>query len=274
MIYDINGNQLTNAYDINGNLLTQAYDLEGNPLMEDEPTPPTPIQSNFKVMSYNVQYWGGMNANTEMLQTIINTYDVDVIGTQEGSGTAGGGLFSDYGYSEASGNLSLISKYALGDFVAANYTDGRRGYIKAYIQFNGKRICIIDTHLETGFESVNKIAEAQQLFELVQNEDYFIITGDFNTTCKSVNAYHYNVIYKQFVDAGYHLANCSNQHGFIDTWTDGTSVNDVWFPTDNIITSANIDIVNVIADTLKVDVAAQTGQSIDHLPVIACLAIY
>ena len=111
------------------------------------------------------------------------------------------------------------------------------------------------------------------VFNLVQNEPYFIITGDFNTVCKSVNDTEYTTIMKQFIDAGYHSANCSAQHGFLDTWTAGSTASGTWYPCDHIITSANISMNTVIVDTTKIDVAEQTGQAIDHLPIVAYLTV-
>ena len=78
---------------------------------------------------------------------------------------------------------------------------------------------------------------------------------------------------KPFVDAGYNVANCTSDSGFIGTYTSGNTASSTFWPNDNIITSANLEIDNFIVDTSKIDVAEQTSQTIDHLPLIAYLTI-
>ena len=275
-IYTVNGNLINNAYDVNGNNLIQAYDINGNPLLIDG--------VDITVMSYNVQSFTDLNGNQSMQETILNTYDADIIGFQEMTqrnvmpdiATA---LLVDYPYTylgEQGTKTAFASKYALSNYsftAFQNVSTGARGYQKAYFTVDDKTICWINTHLATSQEETYKVAQAQEIFNAVQNELYFIITGDFNTGCESTAEEEYTTIMKQFIDAGYHSANCSNQHGFIGTWTNGTTADSHFEPTDHIITSANIYIRNVIADTTKIDVAAQTGQTIDHLPLIAFLTI-
>lgn len=276
MIYNVNGAQLNTAYDVDGEELEQAYDIGGNPLMEQ------PVSQGLVVMTYNVQWFSGLNADQQMQQTIIDTYKADIIGLQElhsAMPEVGTAVLSDYPYitlGAMSNKTGMASKIQLNNISAANFVNQAsetRGYQKAYFTYNGKTICWVNTHLETStFETV-KVAQAAEVFALVQNETYFIITGDFNTTCKSTADTEYTTIMKQFLDAGYNSANCSEQHGFIDTWTSGSTAGGVWYPTDHVITSANIDIETVVADTLKIDIAAQTGQSIDHIPLIALLTV-
>ena len=273
MMYDIDGNPLSVVYDIDGNSLAQAYDIDGNPLI--------PMQTDLVVMSYNVQWFTGINSDQTMQKSIIDTYQADIIGLQEVSAlpSVSSGLFEDYNYSYLgvqSNKTAIVSKPVLANVSAGTFTNQAgetRGYQKAYFEHDGKTICWINAHLATSGYEAAKVAQAGELFNMVANEQYFIITGDFNTVCKSVNDTEYTTIMKQFIDAGYHSANCSNQHGFLNTWTDGTSLSDTWYPCDHVITSANIYINNVVVDTTKIDVAAQTGQTIDHLPIIAELSI-
>ena len=277
MIYDKNGTSLNDvAYDIEGTLLNQAYDIDGNELFND---------NTLTVMTYNVQWFSHINSNQTMQESIFDTYDADIIGLQELTKTSstmpslGETLFADYTYQAIGGQTNktgIVSKIELSNTTTANFVrqaSETRGYQKTYITVNGTPICWVNTHLETsGSESV-KVAQAQEVFNLVQNEPCFIITGDFNTVCKSTSDTEYTTIMKQFVDAGYNCANCTEQHGFLDTWTDGSTASGTWYPCDHIITSSNIDINTVIVDTTKIDVASQTGQSIDHLPLIAYLTI-
>jgi len=277
-VYDIDGNSITNVHDIDGITLSQAYDIEGNVLLPIEPS------GNITVMSYNVQWFSGLNSNQSMQENILGTYDADIIGLQEltrdsSMPSMGTTLFSDYQHQYIGGQANktgLVSKYPLSNVVSSNFINQAsetRGYQKAYLSVGGKTICWINTHLETSsYESV-KVAQAGEIYNLVQNEPYFIITGDFNTVCKSVNDTEYTTIMKQFIDAGYNSANCSEQHGFLDTWTSGSTASGTWYPCDHVITSANITITDVIVDTTKIDVAAQTGQSIDHLPLVAYLTV-
>lgn len=273
MIYSLNGTQLGAAYDVEGQRLAQAYDIEGNPLIDG---------ADLVVMTYNVQWFSALNSNQSMQQGIIDTYAANIIGLQElhsAMPAVGTAVLADYPYIVLGGQTNktgMASKIQLNNASTANFStqaSETRGYQKAYITAEGKTICWINTHLETSsYESV-KVAQAAEVFDLVENEDYFIITGDFNTVCKSTADTEYTTIMKQFIDAGYNSANCSEQHGFLDTWTSGSTSGGTWYPCDHVITSANISIDNVIVDTTKIDVAAQTGQSIDHLPLIAYLTI-
>lgn len=277
-IYDITGNSLDSVYGTGGELLGQAYDIDGNELIE-------PVQTELVVMSYNVQGFTGLNANESMQSGIISTYNPLIVGLQElGRNTSfpsvGAAVFSDYPYKYLSPPIynrpAIASKVQLNDVTGNEFVnqDGEsKGYQKSYFSFSGKTICWINAHLATSDNESAKVAQAHELYELVQNETYFIITGDFNTVCKTTSATEYTTIMKQFIDAGYHSANCSEQHGFIDTWTSGHTSGGTWYPCDHIITSANISINTVIADMTKIAIAEQTSQSIDHLPIIAYLTI-
>lgn len=276
-VYDISGTNLNDtAYDVSGEFLEQAYNIEGASLYDDV--------GRIKVMSYNVQWFSGINSNETMQEEIIDEYNVDIIGLQEltlGSSipSLGSAIFDAYDYQYIGSQYNktgIVSKTALSNKTSAlfvNQASENRGYDKGYFTFNGKTICLINTHLETSSNESVKVAQAKEVFDLVENEEYFIITGDFNTVCKSVNDTEYNTIMKQFIDSGYHSANCSEQHGFINTWTDGSTASGTWYPCDQIITSGNIIITNVVVDDSKIAVAEQTGQSIDHLPIIAYLTI-
>ena len=278
MIYELIGTEINEAYAKEGTSLNQAYDIEGNEVF-------TTIEDGLTIMTYNVQAFTALNSNKNMQTSILNTYDADFIGFQEVSTSTtlpsiATELLTSYPYINQLRGNAMASKRSLTNITNGIFenqafaTESKlRRYQKAYFTYNNKTICWVNTHLETSdYESV-KVAQAQEIFNLVQNEPYFIITGDFNTVCKSVNDTEYTTIMKQFVDAGYNVANCSNQHGFIDTWTSGSTASGTWYPCDHIITSSNIDIDTVIADTTKIDVASETGQSIDHLPLIAYLTI-
>ena len=276
-VYDINGQQITSVFGVDGQSLTQAYDILGNELLEDQP-----VSDALTVMTYNVQWWSGLNSNVEMKETIIDRYSAQIIGLQElrtAMGTVGQTVLADYPYQVLgvqTNKTGIVSEITLSDTQAgvfATQASETRGWQSAYFAFNGKRIFWLNAHLETSSNESVKVAQAKEVFDMVQGKEYFIITGDFNTVCKSVNDTEYTTIMKQFIDAGYHSANCSQQHGFIDTWTSGSTLSGTWYPCDHIITSANIAIDSVTADTTKIEVASETGQSIDHIPLIAEVTI-
>lgn len=276
-IYNIGGTEINSAYSASGSVLANAYALDGTPVSGTVLT----------VMTYNVMRWEGLNANKTIQDEAFVTRGADIIGIQEWGYNASGGsvggiavltYLDDCGYDHVEVGTSiynknaLVSKYALSNVSEAVFAqDSSTSYQKCYFTFNGKSICWINTHLLTSSQEAGNVAEAGVIFDAVENETYFIITGDFNTVCKSVNDTEYTTIMKQFVDAGYNVANCSAQHGFIDTWTDGTTIEDIWYPCDHIITSSNINMISVVRDMTKVE--AETGSVIDHVPLIAYLSV-
>lgn len=275
MIYDVQGNEISSAYAIDGGALSQAYDVQGNELIDD----------SFVVMSYNVQWMSGINSDMTMQASILNAYHPDVIGFQEFQKAVSSQMPSWVNtlvpeYQTLMGNYgnknALSSKYAMTNFTTvpfATQTMDGQSYSTATITVDGKSIFLLNAHLTTSDYEETKVEQAGEVFDALQGHEYFILMGDFNTVCKTVNDTEYTTIMKQFVDAGYNVANCSPQHGFTDTWTSGSTAIGTWYPCDHIITSANISINNVIVDTTKIDVVAQTGQSIDHLPIVAYLTV-
>ena len=275
MIYNINGNNIDSVYDLSGQSLSQAYDVQGNEL----------IDNSLVVMSYNLQWMTGINSDMTMQASILNAYHPDVIGFQEFQKAVSSQMPSWVNtlvpdYQTLMGNYgnknALSCKYTMTNFTTIPFTtqtmDGQ-SYSTATITVDGKSIFLVNAHLTTSDYETTKVEQAEEVFDALQGHEYFILMGDFNTVCKSVNDTEYTTIMKQFVDAGYNCANCTAQFGFKDTWTSGSTAGGTWYPCDHIITSANISIDSVIVDRTKVDVAAQTGQSIDHLPIIATLII-
>jgi endonuclease/exonuclease/phosphatase family metal-dependent hydrolase len=277
-VYDVSGNKVLAVYDIGGNTVDKIYDVSGN------------VASDLVVMSYNVQRFGGVNSNVDIVDDIFMKYNPDIIGFQE-----------YYTTSQMDGvDLpTFLGRYwrnlEIGDTKIANYTKAvasnleltepstvyytvyseSRSYQKMYVTVNGKRIAIFHTHLDydnLGSPQTSKVKQMKELFDAVSQEEYFIAFGDVNTVCQSTADADYINMIKQFVDAGYNCANCSEQHGFYGTWTNGTTeTNGLWEQNDNIITSANIDIRKVIIDRTKID--ANTGGQIDHLPLVAYLSV-
>lgn len=150
----------------------------------------------------------------------------------------------------------FASKYKLLDVVATSFSEsgayGTRYMLKGYINIKGRKICIINVHLTPGDSAAIRATQTQEILATVQNEDYFIIFGDFN----AANATEYNA----YANAGYNMANCAWFGNLLTA--PYTSPNMVY---DNIITSPNIKIDN-----------AEVGDYVtsDHLPIIAELTIY
>ena len=283
MIYDIDGNIISTAYDINGDQLTQCYDIDGNPLLSGE---------SLKVMTYNVGRFTNFNSQQAMQNAIITNNEPDIIGMQElGSGSissVGTNMLSDYAVKQLSNHNNKIlmvsktiqlSNLVIADFVHQDPKDEQlygetRAYMKADIDVNGKNVTWINSHLAFNTKSV-QYEQMGEIFTMAEQCDRVIITADFNSGDINASSDDYIYMYKQFVDAGYNLANCSPSAGFTKTYTGLTSASslaDFEKCTDSIIVSGNIAINQVIFDTTKL--SYQNGQSIDHIPVVAKLIIY
>lgn len=289
--YDIHGNQLDCLYGLNGQRLEQAYDIDGNPLFEKEPEEPTEIV----VMSYNVgQWYAGYNqmipnsvadAYYTLQRGIMATHRPAIAAFQEYASTFSSGkttqsvigeYFTNSFVNNKSGyqiKATYTNGYPMSDIEDANYSGATWGYIKCKVTIGGKDVWIFNTHLATSSTESEKVREAKLLFDMVSQLDRFIILGDFNTVCLSVNDTEYTTIMKQYIDAGFRIANCSPQFGFNPTWTESTDQNGTWYPCDHIITSSNIQMKNVEVDLSKIPVCSELGVRIDHCPIVATLVV-
>lgn len=290
-IYDIYGNQLQAVYDIEGNSLQYAYDIEGSQIFGGKPPVGTPL----KVMTYNVQYFNGINSQSAMQNAIISLYEPDIIGMQElGTYTAsnlpsvGQTMLANYPNKQFSNHKNKVlmvtkslalSNVAIADFENQDPQDvsqynETRAYMKADITVGGKTITWINTHLCYLTKSV-MYEQMAEVFAMAEQCEYVIITGDFNSGVTGLEENDYIYMYKQFVDAGYNLANNSPTAGFVNTYaylTNPTSLADLQTAPDSIIVSGNIDIDSVVFDTTKFSYL--NGSVIDHIPVIATLTIH
>lgn len=275
-IYNKNGEIVSSVYNYQGAGLQQAFDKDGNPLMS----------SSFIVMSYNVQDFLGINSQQSLQNAIVYRYNADFIGIQEFYNTntvpqiASNMLASyDYLYRSSHKNfLAIASKKQMTSVVATDFETQdpndmsqygeTRAYIKGYLNVGGHNVCIINTHL--CLTDAPKWAQMAELFEIAENEEYCILTGDFNSFALSTADNDYINMFKPFVDAGYKLANSN----FTKTYcraNSATSLNDFDTAPDNIIVSGNINIDSVVFDTTKLNYL--NGSKIDHIPVIATLSI-
>lgn len=133
-------------------------------------------------------------------------------------------------------------------------TNTTRNWIKGYTYLNGKKICLICTHLSPVWERGK--ANATELLNAVVEEDpeYLILCGDFNLLRNTAEVV-------AFETAGY-VVSCGNtEHG-----------GHTYGPGDFVITTSNINVKSVYCDTQKIE--DPNVEYIDHLPTITYLEIY
>lgn len=247
------------------------------------------------VMSYNVQWFTGRNANTIMQDAIIRKFKPDIIGLQEFREYTPGSpdvsvktgmdvwntIFKDYEYTHLAkfGNINYkgnASKFEMTDIVDKPFDVNhgeQRGYTKCYITVNGKKICWINTHLATTDLQADKIAQANQIVDLVKDEPYFIVTGDFNTRHEPELG-EFNSIMKPFLDIGANTANFKAADNYIFTYCDGKDFSSGnKYPHDHVITSSNIAIDKVFADDTKYMSMFKDTNALDHVPLVAFLTV-
>ena len=236
-----------------------------------------------KIMTYNVQWFTGINSQLDMQKQIVNKYHANIIGLQELTTT---GRINSVGRKALAGYdnlylskhknfLGIASVYPLKNVRSHEFTfqdpedmaryGETRSYMTGSLEVGGKTITIINTHLCYLTSSV-KYKQMNQIFRRAQKSPSVIITGDFN--CFDDDSQMFN----KFIDAGYNLANCAAK--ITKTWTDKTSVrrlSQMTFPTDNVITSGDIEIKKVVFDKTKL--SYPNGFMIDHIPIIVTLCI-
>lgn len=294
MIYDSNGNALSAVYDKDGISLSKAYDKDGNVIFQQGDS------NTLTVMAYNVGHfyseWHDAPTSTgdvfyQRNKGIFDKYHpVDFAGLSEWSNVIGTvqasvlmdefftSYYPDYTPYPPSPNAALTSAFSVtpSSVALTRYqTQGNetRYYQKSYATFNGKTICCLLTHLDLVSSARN--AQFIELMNAVQNEEYFIITGDFNFTITQVGDSEYNNSIQIALNRGYHSA--QNANSLLMTCYSGETVAESAniYALDNIITSSNIDISNVRVDTTKLTdgICSQYGIIIDHLPLVADLTI-
>ena len=246
---------------------------------------------NLKVMTYNLgrysygsEPWGLNDNNYDEKLTNYRRFfgkeKCDIVCLQEWDRVIKYGspdiesdtvLFSHwYDYNQNSGNWTAIkSKYWMQNDNLKQLTDGRY-YSEGNITVGDKCIYVLDVHLSPGFDETGvntRYAEVTEVLGLVEDKERFIICGDFNP-----NPDEYHSMYQRFIDAGYNVAN-GGFFGDFWTWTTNRADFDSDTPTgtlyyvDNIITSANIDIISAE----RVNVYDQLSS--DHIPIIAELSV-
>lgn len=278
MIYDMYGNALQAAFDKNGAALNQTFDING-----------TPMVGTLKVMTYNVLRWEGDNALVSIQDVAFGNVGADIVGIQEWGYTESKNIdgvsctayLGNHGYdyiAVTSGDVNhkaVASKIPMTGMTEVVYTQSieTRSYTKSYFTFGGKTIAFFNTHTDYQLNSSVKFAQIQELLDAVSEEDYFILTGDLNTTCTSKAETEYLSCVQPFVDAGYNVANSPANQELIWTFYNGKTptASTQITPPDNIITSANISILSTYTVDTKLE--EDTSNVIDHLPLVCVLAI-
>lgn len=281
-IYNKDGVVISSCYDVDGLIQNVAYDVDGDIVF--------PTESNLKVMTYNVQWFTGINSQLSMQQSIINNYDADIIGIQEISKngnipSVGQTVLSPYQYQQLSNHknyIAMMSKIPLSNIVIADYVNQdpndmtqyneTRAYMIAEISVAGKTITWINTHLCLTPEY--KYLQMKEVFDIMETKEYAIVTGDFNISdYEAISDPKWVNMIKQFVDAGYNIAN-NRPTGHTNTYTSAataSSLADLTKPHDDIIVSGNINILSVVFDTTKFSYL--NGSAIDHIPISVVLQI-
>lgn len=299
-IYDVNGKAINAVYNIGGHKIGVYYDVDGNAYSVTK----TKI-GELVAMSFNVGHWNSVNETPSGLNYLLDTYAPDLMAMQEydEKQSVGGvqitNTINDYfsNFERAEWWAVGSPTYALNNAEALTFSTGRT-YQKMYITIGGKSIAVFNVHMTwESLTSTKRITEAKELFDIVANEEYFIIIGDLNLTCRSTTDRDYIEMVKQFEDAGYNVANCSPKaniayrypennnlayempdapsQGFVYTCTESTTstYTDEWYAHDSIITSANIEIAQTEVDLFKTTTPVDYVK-LDHFPLISYLTVY
>lgn len=289
-VYDIDGAKVLHPYRIDGQETPTAYDINGT--LKHPDTVQTITVMTFNVGCFYTEYFpapsSAGNVFLQRQRNIFGKYDTDFAGLSEWynkigdipSSTLMDGFFEsyypEYVYPTAGAALTSAFSTTPSDITLVQYqTQGssNRYYQKAHVRFGDKTVCCILTHLELS-DSI-RAAQFLEVLSAVQNEEYFIILGDFNFQITAIGDSEYNKSVKIALDRGYHSA--QNGNGILMTYYSGTTVansSSVW-ALDNIITSPNINITNVIRDETKLTDGLCTDYDIhiDHLPLVATLQL-
>lgn len=289
-VYNGAGSPILSVYNSSGNIIQTAYNSNGDIVYSGG-------SENFlRICTYNVGQWYIGNSYpiptdfkttyADLQTTIFNHIQPDVCFMQEATtlfcedGALAETFLSTWldnveitrgsiGYQAhmlATNGIEIEDYQAL-PFINAvgNYP----GYETAYITVNGKRIFLVNTHISTNQEYQE--LQCAEMLELISDKESFILCGDFNTVIYSDKTQEdWTNCIKPFADAGYNLANGGKFGVFPTYWrTSDPNPSDGYTPaTDMIITSSDIEIVNVYTDSTKL-FDTVTKDKIDHIPLVA-----
>lgn len=269
MPYDIKGDAITGAFDLGGNSLAAVYDLAGNEYPFNSPY--------ITVMTFNTQYWSAINAKRALIEKMFQDNKPTLVGLQECPNDGGyiptffRRFFKNTETNAPLGVMTNIPCYDISTHVYESCNgDSIRGYIKFKIRVVGKEITVFNTHIEV-LGTTQHYSQPAELMAEAAKESSFIALGDFNLETHIKTGNEYPNMVKPIIDAGYNLCNWTDETGFVDTWFGGSTPTGYICPCDNIITSADIEVVDIVYDQTKI--LANTGMAIDHIPVIARLRV-
>ena len=287
MVYNRSGTQLQTVYSESGTTLSNGYSTDGAKIF------PT-VEAYLKSMTYNAQWFSKLNSQQAMQEIIIGGNNADIIGFQEISKTGqipdvGLAVLTNYPVKRLSNHtnyIAMASKRRFTNVVVKDFTSQdpeewtrwgeTRAYMVSDMMIAGDTVKWINTHL-AALGASYKFAQMGEVFALAQAyraQGYpVIITGDFNSWADDAADDEYIYMYKQFVDAGYNLANNTPTLGFTKTWTDSTtatSTAQMTYAADNIIVSPEFSISTIKFDATKF--SWLDGNPIDHIPIIVSLA--
>ena len=246
-------------------------------------------KSVFCIMGYNTGGWYiGTGANVpeelteqawETQESIIARYNPDVLMLCEYWKYFSPGVPSErllrkyyknvkehYAYSTYWGKCNATNRKVESTIYGTMSGGAGNKYLLNYIYFNGKKVALINTHLssaagDAGIE--DRILQCRDLLSICENEEYFIMYGDWNI---EKGTEHYNETLKLFKDAGYKFA----VDGELETYREYPSSRSVSI--DDIITSPNITLKSILVDEQKRSNPIFTKY--DHSPVIAYFEIF
>lgn len=281
-IYNKNGVALDSAYRLDGESLASAYDINGNEVFSN-------ARTHLKIMTYNVGQWyiGDDNRVPTTKKTeyfnlqdgTFSTYRPDVLFMQEYLNTwcQDGSLASEllnpyFDNQEVTNPQGMIGHsictngIVMSDYSSHNFTTNKGNYPtfeSAQITVDGKTITIVNTHNDYVLSYQQQ--EVTDLLAFLATLDSFILCGDFNIdlSVEETTGNQYLNSVKRFLDAGYNVGNCVVD--WIPTYYGTASPTGGKF-TDQIVTSADIRIDNIYADTAKL--TDGLNDKIDHLPLI------
>ena len=153
---------------------------------------------------------------------------------------------------------TIASAYPLFDVSTHYFADTEsnmtRNWLKGYTYLNGKKVCIICTHLSSDWEKAKLNATELLNAIIAEDPEYLICCGDFNlySSVAEVKAYE---------KAGYVL-----YYGNVEY--EGHT----YGPGDFIITTPNIVVRSVFCDEQKIE--SSFVEYLDHLPTLAYLEIF
>ena len=152
---------------------------------------------------------------------------------------------------------TIASNISLEDVQVIHFSDTdsntSRNLLKGYAYLNGKKVCIVNTHLSANSKIGKK--NCVELLNFVKDEPYLILAGDFNLSLENDEEV------RAFETAGFKIS-----HGS-ETFNDFT-----YGHGDLIVTTQNITIKSVFSDRIKGE--SECCKYIDHLPTIAYLEIF